>query len=166
MSYMAKSWPAGQQKQRLLENLLTEYGAMAKITVQPEVKQDLFMASSQPSTLFDPLGPFAQQPVDDQRRPSEIQLRTTEWTINQPTVSATSLYNIFEDASYGSQPDLLGSHMNPLFTAPLFSQTQYGAAPQPSMRSGHSTAQTHQNPPFAQPVASQYSQLAFDNHLQ
>lgn len=56
MNYMAVSWPAGQQKQKLLENLLVEYGARmddAELAV-PHTPHGI------PSTSFDLLGPFAQ----------------------------------------------------------------------------------------------------------
>lgn len=60
MSYMAVSWPAGQQKQKLLENLLVEYGAKMDDTEHavPLTSPPI------PSTPFDLLGPFAQHSAE------------------------------------------------------------------------------------------------------
>lgn len=56
MSYMAVSWPAGQQKQKLLENLLVEYGAKL------DDNEGTVPLKSPPvaSSSFDIMGPFAQ----------------------------------------------------------------------------------------------------------
>jgi hypothetical protein len=160
MSYMAKSWPAGQQKQRLLENLLTEYGAMADKTAQSEVKQELPIESSQHPSQFDPLGPFAQQPVDHQTRFNEAHTQIADWPPVQPSATATSLYNIFESASYGSQPDYLSSHMDPLFSASSLAQMQYAqtSGTRQSMQGEHSALPIQRDPQFAQTAANQYSQ--------
>lgn len=168
MSYMARSWPAGQQKQKLLENLLTEYGAMADRTAQSEVKQEPPAETTNQSSHFDPLGPFAQQPVDDQFRPSETPLQTAEWPITQPPATATSLYNIFENASYGSQTDFLSNHMDPPVPAPSFAPTQYvqASATQQPVQRRSSITHTHQNPPFVQAMTSQHNQPAFEEHFQ
>ena len=59
MSHMAVSWPAGQQKQKLLENLLVEYGA--KMQGTPEsTPAGHALPAKQEAAHFDFLGVFAQ----------------------------------------------------------------------------------------------------------
>lgn len=60
MSYMAVSWPAGKQKQTLLENLLVEYGAKMDDTEHPAPPT----SPPIPPTSFDLLGPFAQHSTE------------------------------------------------------------------------------------------------------
>ncbi|GHJ84926.1 hypothetical protein NliqN6_1328 [Naganishia liquefaciens] len=59
MGYMAVSWPAGQQKQRLLENLLVEYGAKMQGTPERAPVGHVLPAKQEP-IQFDFLGAFIQ----------------------------------------------------------------------------------------------------------
>lgn len=159
MGYMAVSWPAGRQKQKLLENLLVEYGA--KMDDQEETVP--LTSPSIPSTSFDILGPFAQhssdiimasnvttQPVDatPAQAPQVHSLAMPSWLPSESYEGAVS--SRIPDSQSLSPPFMFSSYTEEQqYLAPFDSSSFNQAIPVPPLHS----LQSIPTPPIVDPRA-------------
>lgn len=143
MSYMAVSWPAGQQKQRLLENLLVEYGA--KMQGTPEMAPASHaVPAKQEAVQFDFLGAFAQHD-------------------NEATMTRQMHFHFAEPATILDQPvratEPSSSALAIAQNVPIM-QTAAEPAPYPFLPSSYPEEQ----PYLTSPIGGLYSPPQFGQH--
>lgn len=121
MSYMAVNWPAAQQKQKFLEDLLVEYGmtANSRLAVNPPpetaVRQDTRMQPSvvvktEPQTM--PTLQAAPHP------PAQMQLPTFPQQQDAPMMTRYNSNDLSKDPNY-IDPILAVQHMSMSSTQPM-----------------------------------------------
>lgn len=159
MSYMAVSWPAGQQKQKLLENLLVEYGAKL------DDNEGTVPLKSPPvaSSSFDIMGPFAQH-SNESVPPSNGTAQTFNVATNQdrqvnsaaiPSWLPSEAYDStvssqIPDSQSLSPPFLFSSYTEePQYLSPFDSSSFNQAIPVPPLHS----LQSIPTPPIIDPRA-------------
>jgi hypothetical protein len=147
MSYMAVSWPAGQQKQRLLENLLVEYGAKINGTAEPTPPTQA-APTKQETADFDFFGAFAQHDNEasmtrQMHFASAAPTMTPEQAIHLTQAMSTSIpaetipvNTTTETAAYPFLPSSYPGDQ-PYLTSPvggLYSPLQFGQHPSPPIQ--------------------------------